>query len=123
MKHRALFATLIAATIAAVATTVASSGGHTADQLREAGWECVIPTAGDNLHGTKAIEELGTAERLTFHVFSAATGAYLGTEIVVHERVFTGQPCPTDPPSRQYTDLMPILGIPYYACHRYDSAF
>ena len=119
--HRTLIATLIAVAAAAIGTAAASSGGgHTAAQLVNAGWECVTPP-GDNVHCTKAIEELGTAERLTFRVFSAATGEYLGTEMLVHVDVFKGQPCPTDPPSRKYTDLRP--GLPYFACHRYDSGF
>jgi len=43
--------------------------------------------------------------------------------MLVHVDVFKGEPCPTDPPSQEYTDLRPILGLPYFACHRYDSPF
>jgi len=114
--------TLIAAAAATIASATASSSGHTAEQLKGAGWECVTPT-GDNVHCTKVIEELGTAPRLTFRVFDVRTGEFLGTEMLVHEDVFKGEPCPTDPPSQEYTFLGPILGLPYYACHRYDSPF
>jgi len=114
--------TLAAAAVAAIAASTASSGGHTAEQLMKAGWECVTPP-NDNVHCTKVIEELGTAPRVTFRVFDVATGEYLGTEMLVHVDVFTGEPCPTDPPSQAYTDLRPILGLPYFACHRYDSPF
>ena len=124
--RRALIAILIAAATAAFATAVASSGGHTADQLIKAGWECITPP-NDNVHCTKTIEQLGTAERVTFRVFSIATGEYLGTEMLVHHDAFKGEPCPSDPSSTggrgQYTNLQPILGIPYWACHRYDSPF
>jgi hypothetical protein len=123
--HRALIATLAVSLIAAAAAafaTTASSSGHTAEQLMNAGWECVTPP-GDNVHCTKAIEELGTAPRVTFRVFHVVTGEFLGTEMLVHVDVFKGEPCPTDPPSQEYTDLRPILGLPYFACHRYDSPF
>ena len=120
---RILIATLSAvAAGAAFAAAAASSGGHTAQQLIDAGWECVTPP-GDNVHCTKVIEELGTAPRLTFRVFGVGTGEFLGTEMLVREDVFKGEPCPTDPPSGEYTDLRPILGLPYFACHRYDSPF
>lgn len=119
---RALVSTLLVAVTVAVVATTASSSGHTADQLINAGWECVTPP-NDNIHCTKVIEELGTAPRLTFRVFDVRTGEYLGTEMLVHVDVFTGEPCPTDPPSGEYTDLRPILGLPYFACHRYDSPF
>lgn len=120
--RRTLIATLIAAVAAAIATAAGSSGGHTADQLLNAGWECVTPP-GDNVHCTQELAALGRDDRVTFRVFNVNTGEFLGTEMLVHEDVFKGQPCPTDPPSRQYTYLGPILGLPYYACHRYDSPF
>jgi len=120
--HRALIATLLAAGVAAIGTAVASSGGHTAEQLVNAGWECVTPP-GDNVHCTQSLAALNRDDYITFKVFHRDTGAFLGIESLVHERVFKGQPCPTDPPSGEYTYLGPILGLPYYACHRYDSGF
>ena len=120
--HRMLIATLIAAAAAAFATVAFSADGHTQAQLEKAGWECVTPP-NDNVHCTQSLAALGTAHRVTFRVFDVDTGAYLGTEMLIHEDVFNGEPCPTDPPSRQYTYLGPILNLPYYACHRYDSPF
>jgi len=121
--HRTLIATLIAVAAAAIGTAAASSGGgHTADQLVNAGWECVTPP-GDNVHCTQSLAALGRDDQVSFRVFHRETGAFLGTELLVHEDAFKGQPCPTDPPSRQYTYLGPILGLPYFACHRYDSGF
>ncbi|MBA2440205.1 MAG: hypothetical protein H0V50_05975, partial [Thermoleophilaceae bacterium] len=74
MYHRTLIATLIGVVAAAIGTAAASSGGgHTADQLVKAGWECVQPP-GDNVHCTRVIEDLGTAERITFRVFHRVTG-------------------------------------------------
>lgn len=119
---RIVLASLVAALAAGIATVAASGGGLTAQQLIDAGWDCVTPQ-GDNVHCTKEIEALGRDDYVSFRVFSAATGEFLGTELLVSVDAYKGQPCPTDPPSRQYTDLRPILGLPYYACHRYDTAF
>ncbi len=60
---------------------------------------------------------------MIFLVFRASNGDFIGTEHIVRADLFNGQPCPTDPPSRQYTYLLPLLGLDYYACHRYDSSF
>lgn len=120
--RRTFIALLIAAAVASVAATTGSSGGHTADQLINAGWECLTPP-NDNVHCTQSLSALGASQqRVTFSVFDVATGEFLGTEMLVHEDSFKGEPCPTDPPG-QFTYLQPILGIPYYACHRYDSPF
>jgi len=65
---------------------------------------------------------------MTFVVFqttdpTAGDAPFLGTEIIVRDDLFNGQPCPTDPPSREYTHLLPLIGLDYWACHSYDSAF
>ncbi len=113
----------VAALVSTVPVALAfASDGHNAQQLVNAGWECVTPP-GDNVHCTQSLAALGSADYVTFHVFHRTTGEFLGTELLVHIDVFKGQPCPTDPPSRQFTDLKPILGLDYYACHRYDSGF
>lgn len=70
----------------------------------------------------------GSAETMTFLVFATTDPAdgdadLLGTELIVRGDLFNGQPCPTDPPSRQYTYLLPLIGLDYWACHRYDSGF
>jgi hypothetical protein len=59
---------------------------------------------------------------------SGATDApFLGTEFVLRADIFEKggrPPCPQDPPTFEYRDLRTTdLGIPYYACHHYDSSF
>jgi hypothetical protein len=122
MMRRTFIALLIAAAVASVAAAAGSSGGHTAGQLENAGWQCLTPP-NDNVHCTQSLAAIGVEQRITFKVFHVVTGEYLGTELLVHEDSFKGEPCPTDPPSGEFTYLLPILGIPYYACHRYDSPF
>lgn len=106
---------------------IASADGVSPAQLEQAGWDCIVPLPGDNLHcappGGLGRVLAGTAETMTFLVFRTDDGAFLGTELIVRADLFNGQPCPTDPPSGQYTYLFPLLGLDYYACHRYDSGF
>lgn len=118
----------VAAVAAAVgAATAFSGGGPTSSQLANADWTCFVPVTGDNLHcappGGLGRVLSGEAETMTFLVFREPDGLFLGTELIVRDDVFAGQPCPTDPPSREYTDLKPILELDYWACHRYDSGF
>ena len=35
--------------------------------------------------------------------------------------LFNGQPCPTDPPSFEYSWLVPRFGWDYFICHTFDS--
>ena len=101
--------------------------GSSPGQLEDAGWTCIVPVPGDNIHcappGGLDRVVAHEAELMTFKVFDAGDESYIGTEQIIREDLFHGQPCPTDPPSRQYTDLEPILGLRYFACHRYDSSF
>jgi hypothetical protein len=50
-----------------------------------------------------------------------AAEPYAGTERLIRGDLFHNQPCPTDPPTYEYTYLGPIFGLDYWACHRFDS--
>ena len=51
----------------------------------------------------------------------ATSAPLLGTERLIRSDVFHGQPCPSDPPSYQYSSLFPRFGWDYYICHTFDS--
>jgi len=103
----------------------ASAQGVSQAEIEGAGWDC--PEVLGAIHcappGGLASVLTGEAKTMTFLVFSTSDGEFLGTEQIIRADLFHGQPCPTDPPSREYTDLGPLLEIPYFACHRYDSSF
>ncbi len=124
MRRITIVAALFTVVLAVTAST-ASSTGVSPSQLEQ--WTCIIPSPGDNIHcappGGLARVLDATAETMIFLVFRASNGDFIGTEHIVRADLFNGQPCPTDPPSRQYTYLLPLLGLDYYACHRYDSSF
>ena len=128
-RHRtavtaALFAGLLAT--AALAASASPAAAATAPQLEKAGWTCITPLPfADDQHcfGPKGFERLitGEARAVKAQVFDATGQVYEGTELNVRGDVFNGQPCPTDPPTFEYTYLGPIFGLDYWACHRFDS--
>jgi hypothetical protein len=121
---------LVVALVGVVASS--SAKGVNPGHLVEQGWDCFVPLPGDNVHcsrpgGLAGVLD-GSARTMTFLVFetddpAAEDAPFLGTELIVRADAFNGQPCPTDPPSKEYTYLLPLLGLDYYACHRYDSGF
>lgn len=97
--------------------------------LHAEGWDClyVVHAVHCAEPGALATITSGTAEKFTVLVFDtmdpeSSDAPFLGKEVNIRADLFQGQPCPTDPPSRQYTYL-PDIGVPfeYYGCHRFDS--
>jgi hypothetical protein len=119
-----MFAGLLAA--AALAASAGPAGAVSTSKLEKAGWVCIAPLpVTDELHCIKprSLEQMfsGEAKATTFLVFDSSGEEYLGTEHNIRGDLFHGQPCPTDPPTYEYTYLGPIFGIDYWACHRFDS--
>jgi hypothetical protein len=52
---------------------------------------------------------------------NSENASFVGTERLIRGDHFHGQPCPTDPPSYQYSWLFPRFGWDYYICHTFDS--
>jgi hypothetical protein len=129
LRHRAVaIPGLVLGLVAAVALagSAAPAGAATAPQLEKAGWTCIAPEpVTDELHcfGPNGLQRLFTedAKAVKALVFDPAGQAFLGVEINIRGDIFHGQPCPTDPPSYEYTYLGPIFGVNYWACHRFDS--
>ena len=112
--------------VAAMAVSAASAGAATQSQLEKAGWTCVpgLPlTEEQHCFSPKGFDRLvsGEAKAVKALVFDPTGRTFLGTELNVRDDVFHGQPCPTDPPTYEYTYLGPIFGLDYWACHRFDS--
>lgn len=119
-----MFAGLLAA--AALASSAGSAGAVTTSKLEKAGWTCIAPLpVTDELHCARpgGLERLfsGEARTLKLAVFDASGETFLGNELNVRGDIFHGQPCPTDPPTYEYTYLGPTFGLDYWACHRFDS--
>ncbi len=127
--RRLISISVLAAAVAVVAgATWASAKGPDWTQLDEQGWDCPVVFGAVHCAPPGGLARVGSgeAETMTFLVFSTSDGSFRGTELIVRADIFNGQPCPTDPPSRQYTYLNAgphDIGLDYYACHRYDSSF
>jgi hypothetical protein len=124
----------LALVVAGIAAIPSFSKSSSPAQLQEAGWAC--PVLLGLVHclppGTSLKD--GASPSLTALVFdtdnpNATEATFLGTEHVLRADVFekggsNNPPCPRDPPTYEYTDLRTTaLGIPYYACHHYNSGF
>jgi len=120
----ALFIAVVAAT--ALVASAAPAGAVTQQQLEKAGWFCLIPepvTAEPHCVKPRTFAQAlsGQAETFTMLVFDETGQEFLGTEFNIRGDLFHGQPCPTDPPTYEYTWLYPVFGIDYWACHRFNS--
>jgi hypothetical protein len=120
--------TAVVATVGLMtAPSSASESGVNPKRLSDAGWACL-----DVVHAVHCIPpgvagKIGTTPALPVLVFDTRdpqdpNAPLLGTEFNIRSDLFHDQPCPTDPPSQEYTYL-PDIGVPldYYACHRFDS--
>ncbi|HEX6116142.1 MAG TPA: hypothetical protein VFY99_03510 [Solirubrobacterales bacterium] len=132
-RSKTILIGLFGSALAALALAApASAGAPSQSELERAGWGCVVtPTITPDPHCARpgGVESVlaGVAGTMKFLVFEP-DGTYLGKELLIRGDVFRGFRadgtrfrCPQDPPTRRFTYLGPLLGIDYYACHRFDS--
>jgi hypothetical protein len=118
--------------LATTPAAAASAHGAGPAGLQAAGWDCILPPPDFNPYvhcfppGQLAGVTSGSAALVTTLTFAtsdlgASEAPLLGTERMIRADRFHGQPCPTDPPSYQYSWLYPRFGWDYYICHTFDS--
>ena len=118
MRRLTTIATVTALLLLGLLAGTASAQGVSPDKLQNAGWDCFeIPELG--IHCTQDASTLCTGEdnAVPILVFDADDGDFLGTEMLLHDRVFNDQPCPQDG-----GDWFPVAGGTYWACHHYDTS-
>ena len=129
--RRFVIGSLLALMVSLPAGSVAAQGVNPA-QLAAAGWDCILPPIefNPNVHCAKPGSLAGIlsadAEVVVWLAFAttdlgATDARLLGTERMIRADLFHGQPCPTDPPSFEYSWLVPRFGWDYYICHTFDS--
>jgi hypothetical protein len=128
-----MFLPLTAAALAAIVLAAPSfSKRNSPAQLTEAGWACPVLLGAVHCLPPGSGFKSPASPSITALVFegtdpTATEATFLGTEHVLRADVFEKggrPPCPQDPPTYEYRDLRTTdLGIPYYACHHYDSSF
>ena len=129
--RRLLIAALVGV-LAALPASAVSAQGVSPAQLQRAGWDCFLPPLdfNPNVHCAPPgqLEGIISGEAASATLFAFATtdlgstdAPLLGTERLIRADLFHGQPCPTDPPSFQYSWLYPRFAWDYYICHTFDS--
>jgi hypothetical protein len=130
--RRLLIAALLVGVVSVLPSSVALGEGVGPGRLAAAGWDCFLPPLDFNPNAHCAppgqLEAIvsGEARAAMFVAFattdlSANSAPFLGTERLIRADLFHGQPCPTDPPSYEYSSLMARFGWAYYICHTFDS--
>jgi len=123
------FSALFVTTGAAPTTAATPAAGVSPATLTKANWDCLYVVHAVHCLRPGAFDAIGAGTAVTFSVLvfdtddpTSKDAPLLGTEFNIRADHFHGQPCPTDPPSREYTYL-PDIGLPinFYACHRFDS--
>ena len=105
--------------VSLVAIVLFASGGSargiTAGRLSEAGFLCFNAGPNNNTHCLRPLL-LGNPA-VSVMVFSEDGNQFLGTEQLLREDIYMGQPCP-----QEGTDPWDFLGEPpYFACHHFDT--
>jgi len=114
MKHLMMIVGLtLFMAIASIGTATADR--LTADQLSDAGFDCFPAGPSDWIHCMDLDKLVSGKKSVPVKVFSVDGSEFLGTELLLHEDVYAGQPCPTDE-----LNLWEVLeGTPYMACHHF----
>lgn len=111
-KTTTLMISLLLAT-GGLAVSSAAVAGNTAARMEAAGYTCFNAGPSNWVHCMR-VEMLG-GQAVSAKVFSADGQEFLGTEQLLREDVYAGQPCPEDG-----INSWEWLGTPpYYACHHF----
>lgn len=97
--------------------TPAAAAQLTSAQLVQAGFLCIVAGPHDWIHclNSQLLAKGGPAIQVV--VFSGDGSIFLGTEQLLREDKYAGQPCPQD----DQPMWEPVDGIPYVACHHFGT--
>lgn len=113
MRYIRTFLQVFSLMLAALAFTATAWAGHAPAQLEQAGYYCFNAGPSNFTHCLKA-EKLGYPA-VPVKVFSADGNDYLGTEMLLREDIYKGQPCPQD--GLGFWEENSDIG--YFACHHF----
>lgn len=125
MRRLLGLAATVVAFLAMIAAPAAASG-PSPDRLDQAGWFCFshVPEAVHCIPDGEAVLS-GEATASTILTWGTETGQFWGTELIVHEDRYNGQPCPQDEVGGEPTTYIHLsdlgLELPYFVCHHFES--
>jgi hypothetical protein len=93
-----------------VAVATVGAAGHTASQLEDAGWACEVAGPHDWVHCSK--DKSVNPNTIPVKVFSNDGSDFLGTELLIRDDLYNGQPCPQEGGGEYF-----LLPFGYRACH------
>lgn len=119
---RKFFVALVLTLLFASTAVAAMAHGQTADTLTKAGWTCVNTGPRNWTHCFKPGFTLDAASQIV-KVFSVDGHTYLGTELLLRDDLYQGQPCPQE--GADHYHLLPASQTPftvdYQACHHFET--
>jgi hypothetical protein len=130
--RRLMIATFLVVALSGISATQILAEGSGPGRLSEQGWDCFQPPPDFNpyihcfppgqLEGVLS-GEAKSAMLIAFATtdLNATNADRLGSERLIRSDLYRGQPCPTDPPTYEYSWLFPRFGWDYYICHTFDS--
>ncbi|MDX1619700.1 MAG: hypothetical protein R3320_01830 [Nitriliruptorales bacterium] len=126
MRRLSVILSAAALFLAAMAAP-ALARGPSPERLDDAGWFCFshVPEAVHCLPDGDALAR--GAPTSIILTWGTATGDFWGTELLIHEDLYNGQPCPQDDVGGEPTtyihlsELPEPLPLPYYVCHHFES--
>lgn len=123
--RRLLVIASAAALFVAMMAGPAAAQGVSPEKLEKAGWTCMSEGAGAPTHCLPRGEAVFTGEVAASIIMSVGPdGEFWGTELLIHHDLYNGQPCPQDDVDGgdgTYLDVEPLVGVPYFVCHHFDS--
>jgi hypothetical protein len=127
VKLRLLSMFILIAVLILSATVVSAHGpGNNPASLGDAGWMCVnVPGLGVHCFAPGAFKASASVPVKVFDTDNpdAEHAKYLGTEILILDDLYHGQPCATDSGDEYHflpADESPFL-VDYRACHHYSN--
>ncbi len=115
MNSKSLLSAIVLLASMSLVGGTSIAGGLSSAQLERAGYAC-FPAGPNNWIHCLLERKLGQRS-IPVKVFSADGNEFLGTELLLREDVYGGQPCPQD--GLDLWDPLAVQG--YFACHHFDT--
>lgn len=112
---RLMMVSFIGVLLGGVFLAPADARGPSYTKLEMHGWSCFPAGPFNWVHCVNPADTDFDRVAISVKVFDDETGDFLGTEQLIHELVYHGQPCPQD----GLEEYEIVEDTPYMACHHF----